>query len=100
MGSSRLRRGDESYYLAGRSLTGPILLVTMAATNFSAFTVYGSSGASYRIGLSFLPIMAFGTDSWPFPCTFWKEDSLQIGSAWGNDGSRDGDGADHIPITN
>ncbi len=54
-------KGDESYYLAGRSLTGPVLLVTMAATNFSAFTVYGSSGASYRIGLSFLPIMAFGT---------------------------------------
>ena len=53
--------GDDSYYLAERSLTGPILLVTMAATNFSAFTVYGSSGASYRIGLSFLPIMAFGT---------------------------------------
>tara|TARA_B100000945_G_scaffold320362_1_gene330175 strand:+ start:7516 stop:9126 length:1611 start_codon:yes stop_codon:yes gene_type:complete len=52
---------DESYYLAGRSLTAPILLVTMAATNFSAFTVYGSSGASYRVGLSFLPIMAFGT---------------------------------------
>ena len=33
-----LGREDESYYLAGRSLTGPILLVTMAATNFSAFT--------------------------------------------------------------
>ncbi|MBK33828.1 MAG: hypothetical protein CL771_09550 [Chloroflexi bacterium] len=54
-------RDDESYYLAGRSLAGPILLVTMAATNFSAFTVYGASGAAYRIGLSFLPIMAFGT---------------------------------------
>ena len=38
-----LGRGDESYYLAGRSLTGPLLLVTMAATNFSAFTVYGLS---------------------------------------------------------
>ncbi len=56
-----LGKGDESYYLAGRSLSGPVLLVTMAATNFSAFTVYGSSGAAYRIGLSFLPIMAFGT---------------------------------------
>ena len=56
-----LGREDEAYYLAGRSLSGPILLITMAATNFSAFTVYGSSGASYRIGLSFLPIMAFGT---------------------------------------
>ena len=54
-------RDDESYYLAGRSLAGPILLATMAATNFSAFTVYGASGAAYRIGLSFLPIMAFGT---------------------------------------
>ena len=42
---------DESYYLASRGLSGPILLVTMAATNFSAFTVYGSSGASYRICL-------------------------------------------------
>lgn len=56
-----LGKEDESYYLAGRSLSGPILLITMAATNFSAFTVYGSSGVSYRIGLSFLPIMAFGT---------------------------------------
>ncbi|MCH1591724.1 MAG: sodium:solute symporter family protein [Candidatus Thalassarchaeaceae archaeon] len=56
-----LGKEDEAYYLAGRSLSGPILLITMAATNFSAFTVYGSSGASYRIGLSFLPIMAFGT---------------------------------------
>ncbi len=59
------RRGigsdDESYFLAGRSLAWPMLLVTMAATNFSAFTVYGSSGAGYRVGLSFLPIMAFGT---------------------------------------
>ena len=56
-----LGREDESYYLAERGLSGPVLLVTMAATNFSAFTVYGSSGAAYRIGLSFLPIMAFGT---------------------------------------
>ncbi len=52
---------DEGYFLGGRSLTWPLLLATMAATNFSAFTVYGSSGAAYRVGLSFLPIMAFGT---------------------------------------
>ena len=56
-----LEKDDESYFLAGRQLTGPVLLVTMAATNFSAFTVYGSSGASYKVGLSLLPIMAFGT---------------------------------------
>ena len=52
---------DESYYLASRGLSGLVLLITMAATNFSAFTVYGSSGVAYGIGLSFLPIMAFGT---------------------------------------
>ena len=61
---------DEGYFLGGRSLTWPLLLATMAATNFSAFTVYGSSGAAYRVGLSFLPIMAFGTGFsgcfWPF----------------------------------
>ena len=48
------RRGrntdDDSYFLADRSLAWPMLLVTMAATNFSAFTVYGSSGAGYRVG--------------------------------------------------
>ena len=42
---------DESYYLASRGISGFVLLITMAATNFSAFTVYGSSGAAYRIGL-------------------------------------------------
>jgi len=52
---------DESYYLASRGLSGVVLLITMAATNFSSFTVYGSSGVAYGIGLSFLPIMAFGT---------------------------------------
>ncbi|MEC7695286.1 MAG: sodium:solute symporter family protein, partial [Candidatus Thermoplasmatota archaeon] len=31
---------DESYYLASRGLSGLVLLITMAATNFSAFTVY------------------------------------------------------------
>ncbi len=33
----------------------------MAATNFSAFTVFGFSGAGYRIGYAYYPIMAFGT---------------------------------------
>ena len=32
----------------------------MAATNFSAFTVFGFSRAGWRIGYSFYPIMAFG----------------------------------------
>jgi len=57
----RARPGQEDFFLAGRSI-GPVLLfLTMAATNFSAFTVFGMSGAGYRIGYAYYPIMAFGT---------------------------------------
>ncbi len=65
-------RGSESagqYFLAGRSLRTPLLMMTMAATNFSAFTVFGASGAGYRDGLAFLPVMAFGTGF--MALTFW-----------------------------
>jgi len=57
---TRVRSADE-YFLAGRSMGAIMLVATMAATNFSAFTVFGVSGAGYRDGLAFLPIMAFGT---------------------------------------
>jgi SSS family solute:Na+ symporter len=50
-----------SYFLADRRLGTLILLATMTATNFSAFTVFGTSGAGYRDGWSFFPIMGFGT---------------------------------------
>jgi len=51
----------EGFFLAGRAV-GPVLLfLTMAATNFSAFTVFGFSGAGYRIGYAYYPVMAFGT---------------------------------------
>lgn len=50
-----------SYFLADRQLGTLILLATMTATNFSAFTVFGTSGAGYRDGWSFFPIMGFGT---------------------------------------
>jgi SSS family solute:Na+ symporter len=33
----------------------------MAATNFSAFTIFGFSGEGYRSGYSYYPIMGFGT---------------------------------------
>ncbi len=60
---ARTRRGATpvSYFLADRRLGGLVLLATMAATNFSAFTVFGVSGAGYRDGWSFFPIMGFGT---------------------------------------
>ena len=59
------RRGTpathDGFFLAGRTI-GPVLMfLTLAATNFSAFTVFGFSGAGYRIGYGYYPIMAFGT---------------------------------------
>lgn len=49
------------FFLANRALGPTMLLLTMAATNFSSFTVLGFSGAGYRIGWAYYPIMAFGT---------------------------------------
>ncbi len=57
----RARPGHEDFYLAGRSLGPVLLLLTMAATNFSAFTVLGFAGDGYRVGYAWYPIMAFGT---------------------------------------
>ena len=57
----RARRSAEDYFVASRSLPPLVLFLTMAATNFSAFTVFGFSGAGWRIGYAFYPIMAFGT---------------------------------------
>jgi len=57
----RARKGSEDFFLASRSLSPGLLFLTMAATNFSAFTVFGFSGAGWRIGYAFYPIMAFGT---------------------------------------
>ncbi len=55
------RSTPASYFLADRGLGPLVLLATMTATNFSAFTVFGTSGAGYRDGWSFFPIMGFGT---------------------------------------
>lgn len=57
------------YFLAGRGLGAFVLTGTMAATNFSAFTVFGASGAGYQHGLAFFPILGFGTGF--MVLTFW-----------------------------
>ncbi len=57
----RARGSSEDYFVASRTLSPWLLLLTMAATNFSAFTVFGFSGAGWRIGYGFYPVMAFGT---------------------------------------
>ncbi|MFP4458342.1 MAG: sodium:solute symporter family transporter [Candidatus Zixiibacteriota bacterium] len=58
---TKLSASPNEYFLSGRNLSGILLIGTMIATNFSAFTVYGTSGAGYRDGYSFFPIMGFGT---------------------------------------
>jgi SSS family solute:Na+ symporter len=57
----RSKANKVEFFLAGRSVTKLLLFFTMAATNFSAFTIFGFSGAGYRIGYSFYPVMGFGT---------------------------------------
>ena len=58
---TRWKATPDSYFLADRKLGTVVLLGTMVATNFSAFTVFGTSGAGYRDGYAFFPIMGFGT---------------------------------------
>jgi len=60
-GSALSAISADEYFLGGRNLGWLSLLLTTAATNFSAFTVLGLSGAGYRIGYAFYPAMAFGT---------------------------------------
>ncbi len=57
----RTKRNSVDFFLAGRSLSNLLLFFTMAASNFSAFTIFGLSGAGYRIGYAFYPVMGFGT---------------------------------------
>ncbi|MEO0073540.1 MAG: sodium:solute symporter family protein [candidate division WOR-3 bacterium] len=57
----RRQSGDVDFFLASRSIGPVLMLLTMAATNFSAFTVLGFAGEGYRHGYAYYPIMAFGT---------------------------------------
>jgi SSS family solute:Na+ symporter len=66
---TRWKSTPDTYFLADRKLGSLILLGTMVATNFSAFTVFGTSGAGYRDGYAFFPIMGFGTGF--MALTFW-----------------------------
>ncbi len=58
---TRWNSSPANYFLADRGLGTLVLAGTMLATNFSAFTVFGCSGAGYRDGFAFYPIMGFGT---------------------------------------
>jgi SSS family solute:Na+ symporter len=55
------RKTSEDYFVASRSIGPLVLFLTLAATNFSAFTFFGFAGAAYKLGLAYYGIMAFGT---------------------------------------
>lgn len=55
LAQTRWGSSAETYFLADRKLGTWVLLGTMVATNFSAFTVFGTSGAGYRDGYAFFP---------------------------------------------
>jgi len=57
----RTKKTPEDYFLANRSFGPVILLLTLAATNFSAFTFLGFAENSYKTGFGQYGIMAFGT---------------------------------------
>lgn len=52
---------SSDFIVADRSLGGFGIFATLLASNLSAFTIFGVSGAGYRMGWAFFPIMAFGT---------------------------------------
>jgi len=51
----------ERFASGGRGFGGLALFATLAATNFSAYTVFGLSGAGFRLGWAWYPAMGFGT---------------------------------------
>lgn len=55
------KRDQVGFFLANRRVAPILFFLSMAATNFSAFTIFGFSGAGYRLGYAFYPLMAFGT---------------------------------------
>lgn len=57
----KTKKNAQDYFLANRTF-GPIILIfTLAATNFSAFTFLGFAGKAYESGFGQYGIMAFGT---------------------------------------
>ncbi|MGD9962338.1 MAG: sodium/solute symporter [Thermoplasmata archaeon] len=57
----RSKKTSEDYFVASRSIGPVVLFLSLAATNFSAFTFFGFAGAAYKFGLAYYGIMAFGT---------------------------------------
>ena len=61
----RSRPGLTDYFVASRTTPSIVLFLTMAATNFSAFTVFGFAGAGWNPATRFIPSWLSVPDSWP-----------------------------------
>ena len=60
--AARRQREGESlaqFYLAGRQLGGPVLLLTLYATQYSGNTLIGYPGEAYRLGFSWVMSIGF-----------------------------------------
>ena len=57
----KTKKTPEDYFLANRTFGPFILFLTLAATNFSAFTFLGFAGKAYSSGFGQYGIMGFGT---------------------------------------
>ena len=58
-GRRRARAGEEDFFLAGRTLGPLVLLATMAATNFSAFSRWRRPGAAITAAIWRLNAMGY-----------------------------------------
>jgi Na+/proline symporter len=59
---ARRRRAGESlaeFYLAGRQLAGPVLLLTLYATQYSGNTLIGYPGEAFRVGFPWVMSIGF-----------------------------------------
>jgi len=79
----RARPGMTDYFVGSRSTSAIVLFLTMTATNFSAFTVFGFAGAGWQSGYAFYPIMAFGTGFMALTFVLIGRPVQQLGKIYG-----------------
>ena len=79
----RARGTSEDYFIASRTTTPLVLFLTMAATNFSAFTVFGFAGAGWESGYAYYPIMGFGTGFMALTFVLIGRPAWQLGKKYG-----------------
>jgi SSS family solute:Na+ symporter len=73
IGIFAFRRGrptSEDYFLAGRSLSPYVFLLTLFGTNMTAFAILGSSGLAYQRGIGVYGLMA-SASALVIPLSLW-----------------------------